>query len=88
MKEKLLENNYIVNSATGMDWNLHRGRTEVLTAGKDKILNEMSKLIPEGTEYMIIKDTKTDKEYEYSIIVKSEDKYFFVTDAYPKTIKE
>ena len=88
MKELFENKGYIVNDAVGLDWSYHKGTKEVQVAGKGKALNESVNILPEGTEYMVVRDFKDDKEYEFSIIVKdTDDKYFFVTDA-PGTIVE
>jgi len=87
MIEELKNRGYIVNEATGLDWSYHKGNKEVHVAGKGSVLNEMAELFPNDTEYMIIRDYKDDNEYEFSVIVKEDDKYYFVTDS-PGTIKE
>lgn len=87
MIEELKNKGYIVNEATGLDWSYHKGNKEVHVAGQGSVLNEMAKSIPSGVEYMIIRDFKDEKEYEFSVIVKEDDKYYFVTDS-PGTIKE
>lgn len=80
MKEKLINKGYILNEATGLDWEMHKETKEINVTGKGPVLNEMFKVIPKGKEYMIIQDSKSDKEYEFSIIIKDEDKIYFVTD--------
>ena len=81
MKDKLLKEGYIVNESNGLDWEMHKDTKDVLKTVKTNDANTMFKYIPEDKEYMVIRNYKSDNEYEYSIIVKDEDEYYFVTDA-------
>lgn len=77
MKQEF-EKNYIVTDATGADWFMHKQTKEVYK-GKQSI-NELTKLINDNDEYMIVRDYKDEKECEFSILVKHEDDYYFVTN--------
>lgn len=81
MKEKLIEKGYIVNDSNGLDWVMHKSNKEVKVSGIGAKLNNMFDYIPDGKEYMVIRDFRDDKEYEFSIILKDEDDYLFITDA-------
>ena len=80
MIEKLQSKGYIINESNGLDWLMHKDTKEVRTTGKGEVLNEMFKVIPKNKEYMVVQDYKDDKGYEFSIIIKDEDKIYFVTD--------
>lgn len=81
MKEKLLKEGYIVNESNGLDWEMHKDTKDVMKTSKLDKSNEMFKYIPEDKEYMIVRNFSNNNEYEFSIILKDEGEYYFITDA-------
>lgn len=68
----------IVNEASGTDWYMHKQTKEIKKGGAGR---KILKLLPKESQYMIISEIKSDKESEFSIIVKHEDKYYFITES-------
>lgn len=85
---KLQEKGYIVNDADGLDWAMHQDTKKVLITDGSVDVNKMFKYIPKNKEYMIVRNYyKDDKEYEFSIILKDKENYYFITDV-PKEVLE
>ena len=59
---------------------MHKDTKDVFKTSKTDKSNKMFKYIPEEKEYMVIRNHVDDNEYEFSIIVKDENEYYFVTD--------
>lgn len=81
MKEFLEKEGFIVTDAKGDDWSMHKVTKPVLIAGKDAPINKLTESVGDSTEYMIVRDYKSDKEYEFSLLIKEEGQYYFATDA-------
>lgn len=78
---ELEEKGFIVTKAAGTDWYMHKDTKTVKNTSNGEVLNEMFKYLPEDKEYMVIRDYKRDEnEYEFSIILKDGNKYYFITD--------
>lgn len=80
MKEKLVEQGYIVNDSDGITWIMHTNVAKPQKIGKRKPTDKLLKQLNEGSEYIVIRDYQDEKEREFSVIVKDEDKYYFITD--------
>lgn len=80
MFERLNEAGYLVAKSNSLDWQMHESNKEVLISRGNSEEKKMIKYLDEGTNYIIIRDFKDEKGKEFTIIVKDEDKYFFVTE--------
>lgn len=81
---KILENeNYIIGRANEADWKMHKDRHATLTESETVSSNvkDMIEQLDKETEYMIIRDYEDDKEFEASLIIHCDGKYYFVTNA-------
>ena len=88
MKE-LEKRGYIITDADGLDWAMHQDTKQVLKTDKSNDQNSMFKYLPRNKEYMVVRNYyKDDKEYEFSIILKDKDCYYFITDVPREEVNE
>lgn len=78
---KDLEKKYILNEADSMDWIMHKSTKPIHLVGKVDAEDELINDLPKNAEYIVINNRKDDKEKEFSVIMKLEEKYYFVTNA-------
>lgn len=77
---KKLEGKYILNEAVVDDWVMHKSTKPIHVVGKVDAEDELVNELPKGTEFIVIRNYKSDKEKEFSVIAKNKDKYYFVTN--------
>lgn len=71
---------YILNESNVHDWMMHKSTKPIQVVGKVDAEDELVNDLPKDTEYIVIRNYKDDKEKEFSVIAKLDEKYYFVTN--------
>jgi hypothetical protein len=82
MKNLINSKDFIVTETDIQTWNMHSATKSIQIKGKsDYDKRSILTKVPDDREFIVVRDYSDENEYEFSILIKYDKKYYFITDA-------